>query len=157
MATKVKAGTRIQAAQGGTGITTRFARDYLVLERALTVNGALSVDCTLPLSRNAVVESPFLVTVSAGPADWATIVGVAHFRQRDISGTTQSRTSVVIDFGVLRTVGGVGLTDDRTLQVLQVRPWAGTGFAPRAIVNGAKGLDDNRVIDSSLGDLKSSL
>jgi hypothetical protein len=157
MATRVKSIGQGQAAKSGRAAISYFTRDYLRLERALTVNGALSVDGTLTLSRNAIVEPPFSVTVSAGPADWATIAGVAHFRQRDISGTTQSRTSVVIDFGVLRTVGGVGLIDDSTLQVLQVRPWAGTGFAPRAIVNGAKALDDNTVIDSSLGDLESSL
>jgi len=70
-----------------------FGRSYLVLERALTVNGALSVERVITLPRNAVVLSPFTVTVEAGPADWATVASVAHIRQKDNSGGGQDRTS----------------------------------------------------------------
>src|SRR5260370_11773707 len=120
-------------AAGGTA--EFFGRAYLELERPLSVNGALSVERVITLPRNAVVLSPFTVTVEAGLADWATVASVAHIRQKDISGSSQDRTSVVVDFGVMRTVAGVGLTRARTLQVLHVRQWAGTAFAPRPAVS----------------------
>src|SRR6266852_8756116 len=134
MAQQIQA-ERIQAAGGTVEV---FQRAYLQFERPLSVNGALSVERVITtLPRNAVVLSPFIVTVEAGPADWATVASVAHIRQKDISGSGQDRTSVVVDFGVMRTVAGVGLTRARTLQVLQVRQWAGTAFAPVPIVSGA--------------------
>jgi hypothetical protein len=113
-----------------------FAGEFLVLERALVANGALSVENNLPLalSRNAVIVSPFYVMITAGPADWITAASVAQIRQRDISGGGQSRTSVVVDFGMLRTVSGVGLNSIADFEVLQVRQWMGAGFAPVPIV-----------------------
>src|SRR6266851_3116675 len=132
-----------------------FGRAYLELERPLSVNGALSVERVITLPRNAVVLSPFTVTVEAGLADWATVASVAHIRQKDISGSGQDRTSVVVDFGVMRTVAGVGLTRARTLQVLQVRQWAGTAFAPRPIVSGVG--DGEWTIDGSTAKLDTTL
>jgi hypothetical protein len=134
MALQVQAG-EIQTAAANAEV---FGRAYLVLERALTVNGALSVERVITLPRNAAVLAPFAVTLEAGPADWATVASVAHIRQKDISGAGQDRTSVVVDFGVMRTVAGVGLTDTSTLQVLQVKQWAGTAFVPVPIVSGAR-------------------
>src|SRR5229473_1897378 len=140
-------------AAGGTA--EFFGRAYLELERPLSVNGALSVERVITLPRNAVVLSPFTVTVEAGLADWATVASVAHIRQKDISGSGQDRTSVVVDFGVMRTVAGVGLTRARTLQVLQVRQWAGTAFAPRPIVSGVG--DGEWTIDGSTAKLDTTL
>src|SRR5216683_40691 len=97
-----------------------FGRAYLELERPLSVNGALSVERVITLPRNAVVLSPFTVTVEAGLADWATVASVAQTRAR-------------------------------TLQVLQVRQWAGTAFAPRPIVSGVG--DGEWTIDGSTAKL----
>src|SRR6266478_6761459 len=88
-----------------------FESRFLELDRALTVNGALSAEQVLTLPRNAVVKSPFYITIKAGPADWATVASVAHLRQRDISGIGQKRTSVVVDFGIMRTISSIGLRD----------------------------------------------
>src|SRR5216683_843203 len=134
-----------------------FGRAYLELERPLSVNGALSVERVITLPRNAVVLSPFTVTVEAGLADWATVASVAHIRQKDISGSGQDRTSVVVDFGVMRTVAGVGLTRARTLQVLQVRQWAGTAFAPVPIVSGAGAFKGAPTIGGSTAKLDTTL
>jgi len=45
-------------------------RTMYIIERPLVANGALSVENQLPLalSRNAVIASPFAVTITAGPA-----------------------------------------------------------------------------------------
>src|SRR5713226_3405183 len=142
-------------AAGGTA--EFFGRAYLELERPLSVNGALSVERVITLPRNAVVLSPFTVTVEAGLADWATVASVAHIRQKDISGSGQDRTSVVVDFGVMRTVAGVGLTRARTLQVLQVRQWAGTAFAPVPIVSGAGAFKGAPTIGGSAAKLDTTL
>src|SRR5437764_3174126 len=74
----------------------------------LTANGASSVEQVLPLPRNALVLPPFTVTVRAGRADWTRCRDVGQVRQQ---GNAGGGTSVVVDFGVLRTVAGVGLTD----------------------------------------------
>src|SRR6266849_4356888 len=143
-------------AAGGTA--EFFGRAYLELERPLSVNGALSVERVITLPRNAVVLSPFTVTVEAGLADWATVASVAHIRQKDISGSGQDRTSVVVDFGVMRTVAGVGLKDTWTLQVLQVKQWAGTAFAPRPAVSGVgDGEFSTLTIDGSTAKLDTTL
>jgi hypothetical protein len=154
MAQQIQA-ERIQAAGGTVKI---FQRAYLRFERPLSVNGALSVERVITLPRNAVVLSPFIATVEAGPADWATAASVAHIRHKDISGDRQDRTSVVVDFGVMRTVAGVALTDTWTLQVLQVKSWAGTAFAPVPI---ASGVGDGELsaltIDASTAKLETTL
>src|SRR5216683_2459317 len=143
-------------AAGGTAES--FGRAYLELERPLSVNGALSVERVITLPRNAVVLSPFTVTVEAGLADWATVASVAHIRQKDISGSGQDRTSVVVDFGVMRTVAGVGLKNTWTLQVLQVKQWAGTAFAPRPAVSGVgDGEFSTLTIDGSTAKLDPTL
>src|SRR6266852_3374547 len=155
MAQQIQA-DRIQAAGGTVEV---FQRAYLEFERPLSVNGALSVERVITtLPRNAVVLSPFIVTVEAGPADWATVASVAHIRQKDISGNGQDRTSVVVDFGVMRTVAGVGLKDTWTLQVLQVKQWAGTAFAPRPAVSGVgDGEFSTLTIDGSTAKLGTTL
>src|SRR6266849_2071608 len=155
MAQQIQA-DRIQAAGGTVEV---FQRAYLQFERPLSVNGALSVERVITtLPRNAVVLSPFIVTVEAGPADWATVASVAHIRQKDISGNGQDRTSVVVDFGVMRTVAGVGLKDTWTLQVLQVKQWAGTAFAPRPAVSGVgDGEFSTLTIDGSTAKLDTTL
>src|SRR5262249_41185534 len=111
-----------------------FAHAFLEALRPLVANGALSVDRTLTLSRNAVIDPPFVVTITAGPADWSTAASVGQLGQHDISGGGQNRTSVIIDFGVMRTISGVALTTTSQFQVLRVTQWTGTGFAPTPIV-----------------------
>src|SRR5216683_4922383 len=154
MAQQIQA-DRIQAAGGTVEV---FQRAYLQFERPLSVNGALSVERVVTLPRNAVVLSPFTLTVEAGPADWATVASVAHIRQKDISGNGQDRTSVVVDFGVMRTVAGVGQKNTWTLQVLQVKQWAGTAFAPRPAVSGVgDGEFSTLTIDGSTAKLDTTL
>lgn len=104
------------------------------------------------------VDPPFLLTITAGPADWTTAGSVAHLRQRDISGSGQSRTSVVVDFGVMRTVGGVGLTTTADFQLLRVTQWLGTGFSPTPIAAAQPSVHTFfSVIDNSTPKFDSSL
>src|SRR5262252_8539352 len=107
-----------------------FGHAFLEALRPLVANGALSVDRTLTLPRNGVIDPPFVVTITAGPADWSTAASVGQLRQHDISGGGQTRTSVIVDLGVMRTISGVGLTTTAKFQVLRVTQWMGTGFAP---------------------------
>jgi hypothetical protein len=50
-------------------------------------------------------------------------------------GKRQIRTSLVLDFGMLRTVSAVAVLNSSTLQVLQVKPWTGMGFADSPVFN----------------------
>jgi hypothetical protein len=115
----------------------------------LVVNGGSSVTETLSLARNAVVLAPFPVTVRAGRAQWSRCGDVARVRTADISGGSQTRTSLVVDFGMLRTVNAVAVLNSLTRQVLQVKVWTGMGFAEHAQVN----ADVPEVITSSSGTL----
>ncbi len=115
----------------------KFPHDIIRFIRGLSANGAIAVEHKLSLPRNAIVESRFYATIIARQADWTEIANVAHTRARDISGADQPRTSVVVDFGTMRTVAGVGLASTEKFQVLQVKAWAGTGFAQAPVVSGA--------------------
>jgi hypothetical protein len=125
---------------GGAGQTVQaslvFEEVILTLLPQLTVNGAASVEHLLQLPRTAVVEPPYLATVYAGRADWTRASNVGRVRQQDVSGSGQARTTVIVDFGVLRTVAAVGVLDAFTLQVIQVKPWTGIAFAQDAIYQG---------------------
>jgi hypothetical protein len=137
-----------------------FELPILIFDPALTVNGALSVEQVLTLPRNAIVKSPFTLTLKAGPADWATAASVANLRQRDISGSGQKRTSVVVDFGVMRTIGAVGVRNIRTFQIIQVKQWAGTAFIEKPLVTGLSNggeFPGPTTIDSSTPKLDSAL
>lgn len=108
----------------------------------LVVNGTSSVERVFSLPRNAVVESPFAVTVQAGRAQWTHSGDVARLRKTDISsdgsadkGEKQPRTSLVLDFGMMRTVSAVAVTDTSPLQILQAKTWTGMGFADTPVVN----------------------
>ncbi len=115
----------------------------------LVVNGGSSVAQTLTLPRNAVVPAPFEVTVSAGRAQWTRSGDVARVRVSDISSGSQSRTSLVVDFGMLRTVSAVAVMDATAFQVLQVKIWTGMGFAEPGVVH----ADVPSKITSSTGSL----
>src|SRR6202035_1301768 len=116
-----------------------FPLAILFLGGQLTANGASSVELTvetpglpskpLQLPRNAVVDPGFKVTVSAGRADWTRCKDVGQLHQQAID----RGISVVFDFGVLRTVAGVGLTDTGTFRILTVKQWTGTGFAAQPV------------------------
>ncbi|HZF12409.1 MAG TPA: hypothetical protein VFE33_26775 [Thermoanaerobaculia bacterium] len=109
-----------------------FPREIPILRFTgqLTANGSSSVELSplLQLPRNAVVAS-YKVTVRAGRADWAIGKSVGQLRQQG--------ASVVVDFGVLRTVAGVGVVDASKFQIVRVRPWTGTAFAD-PVVGSAK-------------------
>lgn len=117
-----------------------FTRDYLQISPPqILAAGRISVDQRLRLPGNAVVRSPFEVTVQAGRARWIRAGDVAEIRTADLStdasaSTAQDRTSVTVDFGGLRTVSAVGLVSSASIQVIQVKPWTGAGFAPQAVV-----------------------
>lgn len=134
--------TLSEASASGTPVQgLLFQQAYLTfLIPQLVVNGASSVEQVLSLPRNAVVASPFTVTIQAGGAQWTRGKDVARLRQQDVSseaavdaGRVQQRTSLVLDFGMLRTVSAVAVKDALTLQVLQVKPWTGMGFADTPI------------------------
>jgi hypothetical protein len=136
-----------------------FGLSILILDPALTVNGALSLEQVVTLPRNAVVKSPFTLTVKARPADWATAASLANLRQRDISTTGQKRMSVIVDFGVMRTISAVAVRDLRTFQIIQIKQWAGTAFIEKPLVTGLAGGEFGTyiTIDSSTAKLDSSL
>jgi len=110
----------------------------------LTANGASSVEQLLQLPGNALVLPPFTVTVRAGRADWTRCRDVGQVRQQ---GNAGGGTSVVVDFGVLRTVAGVGLTDTSKYKVQQVLSWTGTAFAAdKPLFHSADGSFDAAVV-----------
>lgn len=110
---------------------------------SLTANGASAVEQVLTLPGNAIVGS-FPVTVWAGRSEWTLCQAVGQLRQQDTSSGTQASTSVVVDFGTLRTVSGVGLQRLPSLQgsfrILQVRQWTGTGFAKDPVETSLPGM-----------------
>ena len=115
-------------AGSGQLMATQFK--FFILELAQPVaNGAASVSTPLspPFPGNAIVES-FPVKIQAGRADWTRSGNVAQLRQRDISASGETRTSMVLDFGVMRTVSGVAIEGPSALQVIRVKPWTGMGF-----------------------------
>jgi hypothetical protein len=81
------------------------------------------------LPRNAVVPAGFKVTVRAGRAEWTIAKSVGQLRRQG--------TSMVVDFGVLRTVAGVGVVDAARFQIVRVRQWTGTAFADPPVVGNA--------------------
>jgi len=118
------------------GVAAEFTFGFLQYAMPqLVVNGGSSVAEELTLPRNAVVLAPFAVTVRAGRAQWSRCGDVARVRTADISGDSQTRTSLVVDFGMLRTVNAVAVLNSLTRQVLQVKVWTGMGFADPPLVN----------------------
>jgi hypothetical protein len=136
----------------GALVTTRtvaFRGEILAILQQLAANGASSVEGVLSLPKNAVVQAPFTVTVQAGRAEWTRCRDVGQLRQQDRSAGGQARTSVVVDFGVLRTVAGVGVKDTEKYQVLEVKPWNGTAFAEHPIFSDDSGSAEAAVIFDS--------
>jgi hypothetical protein len=134
------AGESIGGVAGGAavpiGTVVEFAFGFLQYAMPqLVVNGGSSVAETVSLARNAVVLAPFLVTVRAGRAQWSRSGDVARIRTVDTSGNGQTRTSLVVDFGMLRTVNAVAVLNSLTRQVLQVKVWTGMGFADPPLLN----------------------
>ena len=79
-----------------------FTLAILEVQQAIA-NGAASVSKPVDfLPGNAVVDQ-FPVTIRAGRAAWTHSSNAAQLRQRDISTSGEKRTSVVLDFGVMRT------------------------------------------------------
>jgi hypothetical protein len=115
------------------GSSALFPRDISILSFTgpLTANGASSVELTplLRLPGNAVVPEGFKVTVRAGRAEWALAKSVGQLRQQG--------ASMVVDFGVLRTVAGVGVVDASKFQIVRVRQWTGTAFANPPVIGSA--------------------
>lgn len=124
-----------------------FPHNYLQISQPqVLAAGRISADQRLRLPGNAVVRSPFPITVQAGKALWIRAGDVAEVRTADLSTRdsitpAQPRTSVTVDFGGLRTVAAVGLVSSRDLQVLQVRQWTGAAFAPGAVVGRFGAID----------------
>jgi hypothetical protein len=118
------------------GVAVEFKLGFLQYAMPqLVVNGGSSVAETVSLARNAIVLPSFAVTVRAGRAQWSRCGDVARVRTSDISGDSQTRTSLVVDFGMLRTVNAVAVLNSLTRQVLQVKVWTGMGFADPPLVN----------------------
>lgn len=118
----------------GIEVLNAFSLDYLTLTSPQVISGGvLSTDQVVRLPRNAVVRS-FPLSLQAGAANWIRAGDVAEVRVTNISGSGQSRTSVTLDFGGLRTVSAVGIADSSTHPVIQVKQWTGMGFADQAVV-----------------------
>src|SRR5512140_1151547 len=102
-----------------------FQEQLLFLLPQLTTNGAASVEQVVTLPKTAVLDPlQYVVTVHAGRAQWTLASNVGQVRKQDASGVS-GRTTVVVDFGVLRTVAAVGLLDTSKLSIIQVKPWTG--------------------------------
>ncbi|HEX4964772.1 MAG TPA: hypothetical protein VF173_28425 [Thermoanaerobaculia bacterium] len=120
---------------GRVGSAALFPREIPILSPVgqLTASGVSSVELAPPLRlpRNAVVTEGFKVTVRAGRAEWAIAKSVGQLRQQG--------ASMVVDFGVLRTVAGVGVLDASKIQIVGVRQWMGTAFADSPVAGSTQG------------------
>ncbi len=122
----------------------------LVRRPQLVASGVSSVAIDVGLPPNALVEQ-FRVTARAARAEWTPAANVAKVRQQDMSiasgGEAQTRTRMVLDFGVPRTVSAIGVTDS-SVTVFRVKTWSGAGFADRAIypADGGLGIELRRTV-----------
>jgi len=94
-----------------------------------TVDGIASRTLEKTLGRNALVRR-FDVVIRAVRAEATSLANSGQVRLQLESGTTKI---VVVDFGVLRTVSGIGVTGIPTIKVCTVYPWLGADFAEEHI------------------------
>lgn len=101
----------------------------------LSADGVVSRTLVQPLARNALVRK-FTVRIGAGRADRTTLNNAGQVRmQSDENGIK----IIVVDFGMLRTVSGVGATGGKVavdIDVCSLRAFKGDGFGDTDLFQG---------------------
>ncbi|HKJ02709.1 MAG TPA: hypothetical protein VJ997_09645, partial [Longimicrobiales bacterium] len=108
---------------------------YLLLYYGFTPaikNGRLSVVLPVTLPRNGIVNR-FVVRVGALRANSLIAANVAEVRVPPAGGSGSGASQMVIDFGLARTISGLGLTGAEAPLISSIHPWIGNAFQAEAM------------------------